>query len=308
MPASTVPPILRCAAAPSKAGLLASILAGSLLVAVPAAAQKSPPLGAPNTLPSPGPYRRTQPTEVGLPGKPPPLGEPDTDGPARPGPRGEGGLPSTGERPSSSGTGFVVAEGRVLTNNHVVAECGRLVLRNAAGARLPGRVAAADRRRDLALIAVPVEVGPALPFRDGPTVRRGESVVTYGFPLSGLLSSGPTLTTGDINALAGLRDDPANFQISAPVQPGNSGGPLLDSQANVIGVVVSKLNAAQVAQMTGGDIPQNVNFAVKGTEALAFLRANGVQPRTAGSTGADKRAFEIGDIANPSTVSIQCYN
>jgi len=72
--------------------------------------------------------------------------------------------------------------------------------------------------------------------------------------------------------------------------------------------VVSKLNAVQVAQMTGGDIPQNVNFAVKGTEALAFLRANGVQPRTARSTGADKRAFEIGDIANPSTVSIQCYN
>ena len=232
------------------------------------------------------------------------------DGPVRPGPalRGEGGLPSVGERPSSSGTGFVVAEGRVLTNNHVAAECSRLVLRNAAGARLPGRVAAADRRRDLALIAVPVEVGPALPFRDGPTVRRGESVVTYGFPLSGLLSSGPTLTTGDINALAGLRDNPANFQISAPVQPGNSGGPLLDSQANVIGVVVSKLNAVQVAQITGGDIPQNVNFAVKGTEALAFLRANGVQPRTAGSTGADKRAFEIGDIANPSTVSIQCYN
>lgn len=232
------------------------------------------------------------------------------DGPVRPGLglRGEGGLPSVGERPSSSGTGFVVAEGRVLTNNHVIAECSRLVLRNAAGARLPGRVAAADRRRDLALIAVPAEVGPALPFRDGPPVRRGEGVVTYGFPLSGLLSSGPTLTTGDINALAGLRDNPANFQISAPVQPGNSGGPLLDSQANVIGVVVSKLNAVQVAQMTGGDIPQNVNFAVKGTEALAFLRANGVQPRTARSTGADKRAFEIGDIANPSTVSIQCYN
>ena len=55
------------------------------------------------------------------------------------------------------------------------------------------------------------------------------------------------------------------------MQPGNSGGPLLDSQANVIGIVVSKLNAARIAEMTGGDIPQNVNFAVKGTEGLAFL-------------------------------------
>jgi S1-C subfamily serine protease len=279
-------------------------LACALFAGGPALGQKPPPLGVPDG----GAYRRGGPTEAGLPGKPPPLGAPEPDSRVRPEPRGEAGLPPPGQRPSSSGTGFVVAERRVLTNNHVVADCGRLVVRNAAGTRVPGRVAAVDRRRDLALVAVPTDIGPALLFRDSPPVRRGESVVTYGFPLSGLLSSGPTLTTGDINALAGLRDNPANFQISAPVQPGNSGGPLLDSQANVIGVVVSKLNAARIAEMTGGDIPQNVNFAVKGTEALAFLRANGVQPRTAGSTGADKRVFEIGDVANPSTVSIQCYN
>jgi len=303
MPASNVLSILRCAAAPGKVGRLSTLgLACVLLAAAPALAQKPPP-GAPDA----GLYRRGGPAEAGLPGKPPPLGARDPDGPAPTAPRGEAGLPPDGERPSSSGTGFVVAEGRVLTNNHVVASCARLVVRNAAGARLPGRVAATDRRRDLALMTVPAEIGPALPFREGPAVRRGEGVVTYGFPLSGLLSSGPTLTTGDINALAGLRDNPANFQISAPVQPGNSGGPLLDSQGNVIGVVVSKLNAARIAEMTGGDIPQNVNFAVKGTEALLFLRANGVQPRTSGGTGPDKRAFEIGDIANPSTVSIQCY-
>jgi len=304
MPASTVSMIPPCAAVPGKvARVLVFGLACALMAAGPAWAQKPPPLGAPDT----GFQRRGGPTEAGLPGKPPPLGAPDSDGAIRPEPRGEGGLPPANERPSSSGTGFVVAEGRVLTNNHVVAECGRLVVRNAAGARAPGRVMATDRRRDLALMAVPAEIGPALTFRDAPSVRRGESVVTYGFPLSGLLSSGPTLTTGDINALAGLRDNPANFQISAPVQPGNSGGPLLDSQGNVIGVVVSKLNAARIAEMTGGDIPQNVNFAVKGAEALAFLRANGVQPRTAGSTGTDKRPFEIGDIANPSTVYIQCF-
>jgi S1-C subfamily serine protease len=279
-------------------------LACVLFAGGPAFGQKPPPLGVPDR----GAYRRGGPTEAGLPGKPPPLGAPEPDSRMRPEPRGEAGLPPAGQRPSSSGTGFVVAERQVLTNNHVVADCGRLVVRNAAGTRVPGRVAAADRRRDLALVVVPVDIGPALSFRDSPPVRRGESVVTYGFPLSGLLSSGPTLTTGDINALAGLRDNPANFQISAPVQPGNSGGPLLDSQANVIGVVVSKLNAARIAEMTGGDIPQNVNFAVKGTEALAFLRANGVQARTAGSTGADKRVFEIGDVANPSTVSIRCYN
>ena len=91
------------------------------------------------------------------------------------------------------------------------------------------------------------------------------------------------------------------------MNPGNSGGPLFDSQGNVIGVVVSKLNALRTAEMTGGDIPQNVNFAIKGTEALAFLRANGVQPRTVAATGPDRRNTEIDDIANPSTLYLQCY-
>ena len=59
--------------------------------------------------------------------------------------------------------------------------------------------------------------------------------------------------------------------------------------------------------MTGGDIPQNVNFAVKGSEVLSFLRANNVRPRTAASTGPDLRNSDVGDIANPSTIFIECY-
>ena len=256
--------------------------------------------------------RRTTGEGFNLPGKPPPLSGGDSDG-ADPGdaPRGTaprgGRLPSASEDPTSSGTGFVVADGKVMTNNHVVDECGRMVVRNAAGTRFPARVDVVDRRRDLALMTVAASVGPPLTFRDSPPVERGESVVTYGFPLTGLLSSDPSLTTGTVNALAGLRDNPMNLQIQAPVNPGNSGGPLLDGQANVIGVVVSKLNAMRTAEMTGGDIPQNVNFAVKGTEALAFLRANGVRPRTAASTGPDKRNTEIGEVANPSTVHVLCY-
>ena len=279
---------------PHRAALRAAVAAAVLLLAAPALAQgegKRPYYGEPPN------------------GKPPPLSRiPDTPAPdrtARPG--GAAGLPSARERPASSGTGFLVANGRLLTHNHVVDDCARIVARNAVGRRVPARVDATDPGRDLAVLTVPADLGPPLPFRNAPPIRRGEAVVTYGFPLSGLLSSGPTLTTGDVSALAGLRDNPANLQISAPVQPGNSGGPLLDSHANVVGVVVSKLNAARVAQMAGGDIPQNVNFAVKGTEALAFLRANGVQPRTAPSDGADRRPYEVGEVANASTVFLQCF-
>ncbi len=226
-------------------------------------------------------------------GKPPPL---------RPGERI---VPAA--HPDSTGTSFVAAQGRLLTNNHVVDGCSRMVARNAKGTEQTARVIATDRTRDLALLTVSNDFGPALTFRSAPDVKRGETVVTYGFPLFGLLSSGPTLTTGAISALSGLRDNQTNFQISAPVQPGNSGGPLLDGQGNVIGVVVAKLNAARIAEMTDGDIPQNVNFAVKGGPALDFLREHGVTPQTATSAGSDKGAAAVGDIANPSTAFLQCF-
>ena len=93
----------------------------------------------------------------------------------------------------ASGTGFIVAEGKMLTNNHVVDECGRDggPQRRRARAAPPGS-RPTDRRRDLALLTVRADAGPALTFRDSPPAQRGEAVITYGFPLSGLLSSGPT--------------------------------------------------------------------------------------------------------------------
>ena len=251
---------------------LAALL--TLLVAFPAAAAKPPPLAADAPVP-----------------------------PAAPSP---GGSPS-GPRASSTGTGFVVAAGVLMTNAHVVQGCTRMSARNAAGQTVAAKIRAVDARRDLAALIVPDAFGPPLSFREGPAVQRGESIVTYGFPLTGLLSSGPTLTTGDISALSGLRDNPLHFQISAPVQPGNSGGPLLDAQGNVVGVVTSKLNAAKVAQMTGGDIPQNVNFAVKGSEALAFLTEQQLRPWRAVSKGAERRAADIGEAVNASVAFLGCY-
>ena len=233
--------------------------------------------------------------------KPPPLGPGEA-----PGPPVNGVLPREG-RASSSGSGFVVASGRVLTNAHVVRGCGAVTARNAAGRRAHARVLQVDPTRDLALLGVPAGFGPPLTFRSEPVVLRGESVVTYGFPLTGLLSSGPTLTTGSVSALTGLRDTPLHYTISAPVQPGNSGGPLLDAQGHVVGVVVAKLNAAEVARVTGGDIPQNVNFAIKGEEALNFLHDSGVTAAVAGSRGAELHASQVGEIANPATAFVQCF-
>lgn len=209
--------------------------------------------------------------------------------------------PNQQARRVSSGTGFVVAPDRVLTNQHVVDGCDRVLARTADGRWLAATPPAqVDAALDLAVLTVPGNPGPTLAFRTGPAVRRGEDVIVYGFPLAGLLSSDPKLTRGVVNALAGVRNDPNNFQISAEVQPGNSGGPMLDLQGHVVGVVVSKLDNRRVQNV------DNVNFAVKGEAAQAFLRRAGVPFRTAESRGADRSAADVGEIAHRATVQLRC--
>lgn len=265
---------------PIPAFLLLAVLAGPSVSACaqpkPAVAEASPAMAMPTTKPPPLP-----------PGSDPFAGA----APAR--------------RPVSSGTGFVAAPGRLLTNWHVTEGCAELRARTPRGAILPATVTARDAERDLALLSVQGELGPPLAFRTGPEVRRGEGVVTYGFPFAGMLSSGATLTTGDVSALSGLRDNQRHFQISAPVQAGNSGGPLLDMGGRVVGVVVSKLNAQRIAQVTG-DLPQNINFAVKGSVALEFLQRHGVRPTTATGVRGGRTAADVGEVAEPSTVLLQC--
>lgn len=214
--------------------------------------------------------------------------------------------PNRRARRVSTGSGFLIADERVMTNQHVIGGCNRIILRAPSGQWLAARPPAlADAQLDLAILNVPGLVGPALPFRAQPALRRGEGVVAYGFPLAGLLSSDPKLTRGEVNGLRGLRDNPNQFQISAEVQPGNSGGPLLDMQGNIVGVIVSKLNAQRIAQTTG-DIAQNVNFAVQGMTALAFARRAGINPQLAQSLGRELSTADVGDVAHRSTLFIRC--
>jgi S1-C subfamily serine protease len=267
----------------------------------PVVAGKPPPAAGPDR-PEPIPGGRV--AALPAPTQPPPVAGAKPPPAAGATPPNVAPRPQAGQRRASTGTGFIVGEGRVLTNHHVVESCASVVGLLANGNRVTFAIQAAERERDLALLVAPRNIGPVLAFRSTPP-RRGDEVVTYGFPLTGILGSGPTLTTGEVSALTGLRDDPNTMIISAPVQAGNSGGPLLDRSGNVLGVIVAKLNALRVAERTGGDLPQNVNFAIQGRVALEFLRRNGVTPRTAESAG-NRAAAEVGEIAHPSTVLIEC--
>ncbi len=188
---------------------------------------------------------------------------------------------------SSSGSGFFVTQaGHMLTNAHVVGDCTTIYVKGNDGQTGVAQVIAAEQNNDLALLRLERRTEMTAAFRTGRPTRAGESAVVFGFPLSQLLSSTGNVTTGVVTALAGPRDDPHQIQISAPVQPGNSGGPVLDASGHLIGVVVSKLNAVR------GDVSQNVNFAIKASTAANFLDAHGIAYRSA--TG--EKALPIPDI------------
>jgi len=187
---------------------------------------------------------------------------------------------------TASGTAFFVsANGEVLTNAHVVEECQQIRVDEK-----PARLLARDRTNDLALIATDMHPAQWAKWRE--SARLGEDVVVYGFPLAGMLASGGNVVTGNITALAGLGDDSRFLQISAPVQSGNSGAPLFDRQGNVVGVVDAKLDALRVASVIG-DIPQNVNFSIKASVAIAFLESQ----RLPQSRSASAEALSTPDIA-----------
>jgi len=125
-----------------------------------------------------------------------------------------------------------------------------------------------------------------------------------GYPLTGLLGSDIIVTSGHVNSLAGMRNDSTRLQISAPVQPGNSGGPLVDRSGAVVGVVVSKLNVTRLATVTG-DFAQNVNFAIKPEMLRLFLEANQVRFRTA-QLGPRLEGITIAARAREFTAQVLC--
>ena len=191
---------------------------------------------------------------------------------------------------TGSGSGFVVNRaGEILTSHHAVERC-------AAGATITfgdisrhAMVQAHDTDNDLALLVVepeescawwsptcsPVFDRPAS-FSELPRASLGAEVAVAGYPLKGLLAPTLNVTRGNVSSLTGLGNEAKWLQISAPVQRGNSGGPVLDNAGSVIGVVTAKLNAVRTAQETG-DVPQNVNFALKGAIVRSFLEIHGIE-------------------------------
>jgi ankyrin repeat protein len=198
----------------------------------------------------------------------------------------------------STGTGFRVnASGHVVTNHHVTSKCNHVTIGSE-----PASAIATDAANDLSLLQGPEGAAASLQSENP---RVGDTVVAIGYPLHGLLGTGLQAGSGEISGLSGLRDDSRFFQISAPVNPGNSGGPLVDRSGNIVGVVTSKLDAARMLRVTG-DIPQSINFAIKASVLQAFLYQHGIEfQKSSSKTKID--TADLVDSARDYTVLIQCW-
>lgn len=206
-----------------------------------------------------------------------------------------------------TGTGFVVSpNGHIVTNQHVIEGCVGDIKGNLAGeAVMVLRVVSSDATNDLALLQAPTTAT----FRDFARIRdrsmhSGDSVVAIGFPLHGFLTSDLTVTTGIVSSLSGYRNHTGRLQISAAVQPGNSGGPLFDMSGQVAGVVVAKLNALSMIKVTG-QLTENINFAIK-TGALRDFLDNSVVPYQTAEPKGELKTTDIAGNARAYTMLISC--
>lgn len=184
--------------------------------------------------------------------------------------------PSYGEPARRSGTGFFVTnDGYLVTNHHVVESANEVMILIADGRSLRGRIVTTDPAHDLALVKVEMTTRP-LTIRDSRNLAVGEDVFTVGYPLPPVQGLDPKTTFGRVNALSGIQGNTRHLQIDVPVQPGNSGGPLIDSKGRVVGIVHAGLSPG---------IAQNVNYAVKADYLIGILRAytNGSWQQSAGA-------------------------
>lgn len=214
--------------------------------------------------------------------------------------------PKSSRTVSQTGTGFVIsAAGHIVTNHHVIDGCTGDIHGNLSGEPATTlRVVSSDEANDLALLqGATTSFKTFAKIRDR-SIRSGDSVVAIGYPYHGLLTSDFTVTTGIVSSLSGILNDTRFLQISAAIQPGNSGGPLLDTSGLIVGMVAAKINALRFVRATG-NIPENINFAIKTGTIRDFLD-NSVVPYETAEAKSELKTAEIAGNARAYTLLISC--
>ena len=175
----------------------------------------------------------------------------------------------------STGTGFLFSlSDYVITSYHVVHGSKSISIRLTNGEKIDATITVQDTHNDIAILKLsqpPTSRQNIITLGDSNSVKTGDRVFTYGFPLVGLLGNGePRYSEGFVSSLSGISNDPRLFQVSIPIQPGNSGGPVFNEKGELIGIATSSIDADKTKKVFGSS-PQNVNFAIKSSYVNSLL-------------------------------------
>ncbi|HVU06935.1 MAG TPA: tetratricopeptide repeat-containing serine protease family protein [Verrucomicrobiae bacterium] len=208
--------------------------------------------------------------------------------------------------PNATGTGFFITDdGYLISNFHVVKDATKVRLLTSAGT-IDAKVVQTDAANDITLLKAEGKFS-SLPILPSRSAGLGDTVFTLGFPDPTLQGFAPKLAKGEIASLSGAANDARYFQVSVPVQPGNSGGALVDGRGNVIGIVSAKLDAATALAVSGA-LPENVNYAVKSSFLLSFLESvPDVTKKLKSPNTADEKFSDAVKSAQVATVLVLVY-
>jgi S1-C subfamily serine protease len=171
---------------------------------------------------------------------------------------------------TSSGSGFVVSvDGYIATNHHVIEGCSFVESQNE---RL--EIIAIDKLNDLAVLKSKKKFDDYLILNTN-APNLSDNVRVYGYPLVSMLGENLSATGGEVSSLSGYQGDFSQFTISAPIQPGNSGGPVLNTSNEVIGIIIATLDNVSLSKRKG-IFSQNVNFVIRANLLKNMMSAHGI--------------------------------
>ncbi len=168
----------------------------------------------------------------------------------------------------ATGTGLLIDNKYVLTASHVIDDADEILVEFSDDAPIKANVYKKNAEEDWAVLKLDAECN-ALPVSFASKIQLGDKVYTLGFPTASLLGKSIKYADGSVSSLTGMMNNTNMFQFSAPIQPGNSGGPIFDKDGRVVGIVLSCLDPRKFFQHTGGALPQAVNFGLKIQNVLA---------------------------------------
>jgi len=208
------------------------------------------------------------------------------------------------EKPISTGTGFFVnTSGQLVTAAHVLQNCALVEVKR-DNKPYATRLIKSSPLLDLAVLSTDIHEAHALPLRADRQLKLGEPVANVGFPLQPILAANPMLTRGNVSSRSALAGSLGQFQFSASIQPGSSGGPVVSDGGELLGVTLGTLNAAALIER--GVLPQNVNFALDARYVGMFLQQARV-PFVETASSAQNNMQTGNEAALSAVVSVACY-